>query len=53
MMLWNTLKQDPGQSVHKSVYMMILGQDRSVLVDTWWYWVTMGQYLVFGGTGSV
>ena len=29
-------------------------QYRLVLVDTWWYWVTMGRYwLVHGGSGSV
>ena len=35
-------------------YMMVLGQDRLVLVDTWWYWVSMEQYwLILGGIGSV
>ena len=29
-------------------------QCRLVLVDTWWYWVSMKRYwLVLGGTGSV
>ena len=28
--------------------------DMAVLVDTWWYWVSRGRYLlVLGGTGSV
>ena len=27
--------------------MMVLGQYRSVLIDTWWYW------LIYDGTGSV
>ena len=43
-------------------YMMVLGQYRSVLVDTLWYWVGMERYLfifdgqfllVLGDTGSV
>ena len=25
-------------------YLMVLGQKKAVLVDTWWYWVSMGQY---------
>ena len=30
------------------------GSVRALLVDTWWYWGTMGRYwLVFGVTGSV
>ena len=34
--------------------MMILGQYRSVLIDTWWYWVNMEQYwVIYDGTGSV
>ena len=34
--------------------MMVLGQYRSVLIDTWWYWVNMEQYwLIYDGTGSV
>ena len=33
---------------------MELGQYRAVLVDTLWYWVSIGRYwLVLGGTGSV
>ena len=27
--------------------MMVLGQYRSVLIDTWWYW------LIYDGTGPV
>ena len=35
-------------------YMMVLGQDRLVLVDTWWYWVSMERYwLIYDGTGSL
>ena len=35
-------------------YMMVLGQDRLVLVGTWWYWVSMERYwLICDGTGSV
>ena len=35
-------------------YMMVLGQDRLVLVDTWWYWVSMERYwFIYDGTGSV
>ena len=45
-------------------YMMVLGQhgaipvvldqQRAVMVDTQWYWVSIGRYwLVLGGTGSV
>ena len=34
--------------------MMVLGQQRSVLVDTWWSWVSMERYwLIYDGTGSV
>ena len=34
--------------------MMELGQCRSVLIDTWWYWVSMERYwLIYDGTGSV
>ena len=34
--------------------MMILGQYRSVLIDTWWYWVNMERYwLIYDGIGSV
>ena len=33
---------------------MVLGQYRAVLVNTWWYWVTMEWYwLIYDGTGSV
>ena len=32
---------------------MVLGQYRSVLIDTWWYWVNMERYrLIYDGTGS-
>ena len=35
-------------------YMMVLGQYRSVLVDTLWHWVSMEQYwFIYDGTGSV
>ena len=35
-------------------YMMVLGQDRLVLVDTWWYWVSMERYwLIYDDTWSV
>ena len=35
-------------------YLVVLGQYRGVLVDTWWYWVSIGRYwLTLGGTGSV
>ena len=35
-------------------YLVVLGQYRLVLVDTWWYWVSMKRYwLIFDGTGSV
>ena len=34
--------------------MMALGQHRSVLIDTWWYYFNMEQYwLIYNGTGSV
>ena len=34
--------------------MMVLGQYKSVLNDTWWYWVNMEWYwLIYDGTGSV
>ena len=34
--------------------MMVLGQYRSVLIDTWWYWVNMEQcWLIYDGTVSV
>ena len=34
--------------------MMVLGQYRSVLVDTWWYWVSVEKYwLIYYGAGSV
>ena len=34
--------------------MMVVGQYRSVLIDTWWYWVSMEWYrLIYDGTGSV
>ena len=35
-------------------YLVVLGQYRSVLVDTWWYWVSMEWYLlIYDGTGSI
>ena len=35
-------------------YLVVLGQFRAVVVDTWWYWISMGQYLlILGGTRSV
>ena len=35
-------------------YLVILGQHGAVLIGTWWYWVSMGRYLlVISGTGSV
>ena len=35
-------------------YSVVLGQCRPLLVDTWWYWVSVGRYwFVLGGTGSV
>ena len=34
--------------------MMVLGQYRSVLVDTLWYWVNIEQYwLIYDGSGLV
>ena len=34
--------------------MMVLGQYKSVLIDTWWYWVNKEQcWLIYDGTGSV
>ena len=40
--------------VNKSWYLVILVQYRAALVDTWWYWVSIGRcWLVLGGTGSV
>ena len=34
--------------------MMVLGQNRSVLIDNWWYRVSMERYwLTYDGTGSV
>ena len=35
-------------------YLVLLGQNRAVLVGTWWYWVSMERYwLIHDGTGSV
>ena len=35
-------------------YLVVLGQQKAVLVDTWWYWVSMEWYwLIYDGTGSV
>ena len=35
-------------------YFVVLGQYRSVLIDTWWYCFNMEQYwLIYNGTGSV
>ena len=35
-------------------YMMVLGQDRLVLFDTWWYWVSMERYwFIYYGSGTV
>ena len=35
-------------------YLVVLGQKKVILVDTGWYWVSMGLYLlVHGGNGSV
>ena len=35
-------------------FMMVLGQYRSVLVDTLWYWFGIERYwLMYDGTGSV
>ena len=34
--------------------MMVLGQYRAVMVDTWWFWVSMEWYwLIYDDTGSV
>ena len=34
-------------------YLVVLGQYRLVLIDTWWYWVNMERYwLIYNGTGS-
>ena len=34
--------------------MMVLGQYRLVLIDTWWHRVSMERYwLIYDGTGSV
>ena len=34
--------------------MIVLGQDMLVLIDTWWYQVSMERYwLIYDGTGSV
>ena len=34
--------------------MMVLGQDRLVLVDTWWYWVSMERFwFIYYGSGTV
>ena len=33
--------------------MMVLGQEKAVLVGTWWYWVRMSRHwLIYDGTGS-
>ena len=35
-------------------YLVLLGQYMAVMVDTCWYWVSMGLYLLeLGGSGSV
>ena len=37
-----------------SWYLVVQGQYRSVLIDTWWYYFNMEQYwLIYNGTGSV
>ena len=34
-------------------YLVVLGQYRSVLIDSWWYWVNMERYwLIYDGTSS-
>ena len=34
-------------------YLVVLGQYRLVLIDTWWNWVNMERYLlIYDGTGS-
>ena len=40
-----------GQAV---LVMVSMERNRLVLVDTWWYWVSMGRYwLIYEGTGTV
>ena len=35
-------------------YLVVLGQKRAVLVDTWWYWNRIGRYwLIYNSTESV
>ena len=35
-------------------YLVVLDQLKAVMVGTWWYWVSMGQYrLGVGGTASL
>ena len=35
-------------------YLVVLAQSGAVMVDTWWYWVSMEWYwLIYDGTGSV
>ena len=35
-------------------YLVVLGQYDAVLVDTWWYWDSIGRYwLIYNSTGSV
>ena len=35
-------------------HLVVLGQYRVALVDTWWYWVSIGRYwLIYDGTRSV
>ena len=34
-------------------YLVVLGQYGTELVDTWWYWDSIGRYwLILGGTGT-
>ena len=34
--------------------MMIVGQYRAIMVDTWWFWVSKEWYwVIYDGTGSV
>ena len=35
--------------------MIVLGQYRSILVDSWWFWVSMERYwlMIYDGTGSL
>ena len=41
------------RNVFLVIMMMVLGQYRAVLFDTWWYWVSKRRYwLVLGGNGS-